>query len=155
MGDDHSIRCVTCCTAATGGDPLRIDPDLWKPFIGGIESSNRVRVYEAQEAVRLAPFLKPICASILGLLNMLEAEADAGGGGAFVDLELDVTMNMQNAVLDRSFFVDHGDHKLVVSIGNWMDNDACSECWWPKGAGGELGVVRPRGHDGPHGRPPP
>ncbi len=151
MGDNHSIRCVTCCAAATGGDPQRIDPVRWIPFIGGIESPDRVRSYEAEEAVRLAPRLKAVSIAVLALLDHIKSREVPPDAFWWRGVDVDITVSPQGARLDYNFFAEHGDHELAVMVGGMQDVNACTDCWWPTG-GVEFGVVRPRGHAGQHGR---
>lgn len=155
MGDNHSIRCKTCCTAAVGGDPLLVPDDHnlgpWAPFIGGLENSHRVRHDDALEIIKAAPRLKSICAQIVAFLadnpSREEVRHQLYRHTLYFDIKIETGFDGDTKI-DPAFFAAHGDHDLTVMVADSFDDDACHECWWPHH------VVRPRGHEGPHGRPP-
>lgn len=150
MGDNHSIRCKTCCTAVVGDDPLLVPEDMkvWAFFIGGVENSHRVRCDDALEIIKAAPRLKSICAQILAFLaeNPPEEAHQLYHHALYFDIKIGTGFDGDTRI-DPAFFAAHGDHELAVMVADSFDDDACPQCWWP------LRVVRPRDHEGPHGRP--
>lgn len=128
MSDDHYLRCRTCCTAAMGGDATRVDDEVFKPFIGGIENhGNTTQYWEAKRAKKLAVAIQAVAQSV-HVLRDVDLQNEPLFGQNLTAKLFFGDFSDYSTHIDFDFFVAHGSHDLVLHC--YVDEGACWKCWF-------------------------